>query len=130
MAVRSCVFNLPQQGRQTVQAFWTVHEQSCKYALQGINRLGKGTAKPGTLRPADPNRFKTEDFFSVDAEQDPEYLRRIVEVQFRIQCTMCEQCQMICMMAFRFVQVEQLAVNKTGSVLAKGGAARDLYTPS
>lgn len=48
--------------------------------FQGINRLGKGTAKPGTLRPADPNRFKTEDFFSVDAEQDPEYLRRIVEV--------------------------------------------------
>jgi hypothetical protein len=48
--------------------------------LQGINRLGKGAAKPGTLRPADPNRFKTEDFFSVEAEDDPEYLRRIVEV--------------------------------------------------
>jgi hypothetical protein len=47
--------------------------------LQGINRLGKGAAKPGTLRPADPNRFKTEDFFSVEAEDDPEYLRRIVE---------------------------------------------------
>jgi hypothetical protein len=48
--------------------------------LQGINRLGRGTAKPGTLRPTDPNRFKTEDFFSVDAEQDPEYIRRVIEV--------------------------------------------------
>eukprot|EP00892_Ulva_mutabilis_P000973 jgi/Ulvmu1/10877/UM007_0053.1 len=63
--------------------------------MAGINRLGKGSAKPGTLRPTDPNRFKTEDFFSVDAEDDPEYLRRVLEV-------------------------EQLAVNKTGAVLSKG----------
>ena len=66
-------------------------------ALQGINRLGRGTAKPGTLRPTDPNRFKTEDFFSVDAETDPEYIRRVVEV-------------------------EQLAAHKQGCVTARGGA--------
>lgn len=48
--------------------------------MQGINRFGKAPAKPGTLRPTDPNRFKTEDFFSVDAEEDPEYIRRVVEV--------------------------------------------------
>jgi hypothetical protein len=65
--------------------------------LQGINRLGRGTAKPGTLRPTDPNRFKTEDFFSVDAEADPEYIRRVVEV-------------------------EQLAAHKQGCVTARGGA--------
>lgn len=48
--------------------------------MQGINRLGKGAAKPGTLRPADPNRFKTQDFFSAGAD-DPEYLRSVLEVR-------------------------------------------------
>lgn len=65
------------------------------HLVQGINRLGKGTAKPGTLRPTDPNRFKTEDFFSVEAEGDPEYLRRIVEVRdpqnpaLQLACSSC-----------------------------------------
>lgn len=49
--------------------------------MAGINRLGKGAPKPGTLRPADPNRFKTQDFFSKDAEDDPEYLRHVLEVE-------------------------------------------------
>ena len=55
------------------------YQASC--GMQGINRFGKAPAKPGTLRPTDPNRFKTEDFFSVDDEADPEYIRRVVEVR-------------------------------------------------
>lgn len=110
------------------------------HLVQGINRLGKGTAKPGTLRPTDPNRFKTEDFFSVEAEGDPEYLRRIVEVRdpqtpaLQLACSSCA-CALPAMCLFTrlasgvhtwsgWVQVEQLAANKQGAVLARGGALR------
>ena len=50
--------------------------------LQGINRLGKGPAKPGTMRPADPNKYKTMDIFSEGTEGDKDYARMVQDVSF------------------------------------------------
>jgi hypothetical protein len=48
--------------------------------MQGINRLGKGPAKPGTMRPADPNKYKTMDIFSEGTEGDKDYARMVQDV--------------------------------------------------
>jgi hypothetical protein len=48
--------------------------------LQGINRLGKGPAKPGSFRPPDPNRNRTIDMFTEGAEGDIEYQRMVNDV--------------------------------------------------
>lgn len=49
--------------------------------MQGINRLGKGPAKPGTMRPADPNKYKTMDIFSEGTEGDKDYARMVQDVR-------------------------------------------------
>lgn len=48
--------------------------------VQGINRLGKGPAKPGTMRPQDPNKYKTMDIFSEGTEGDKDYQRMVQDV--------------------------------------------------
>ena len=53
--------------------------------VQGINRLGKGPAKPGTMRPADPNKYKTSDFFSEGTEGDKDYQRMVQDVRLLYQ---------------------------------------------
>lgn len=49
--------------------------------MQGINRLGKGPAKPGAFRPPDPNRNRTIDMFTEGAEGDIEYQRMVNDVR-------------------------------------------------
>lgn len=48
--------------------------------MQGINRLGKAPPKPGTLRPPDPNKYRTVDMFSEGAEGDADYMRMVQDV--------------------------------------------------
>ena len=50
------------------------------FCVQGINRLGKGPPKPGTLRPPDPNKYRTVDMFSEGAEGDADYMRMVQDV--------------------------------------------------
>jgi hypothetical protein len=47
---------------------------------QGINRLGNAPPKPGTLRPPDPNRFKSVDMYAENTEGDIEYQRMVNDV--------------------------------------------------
>jgi len=49
--------------------------------MAGINRLGKGPAKPGTMRPADPNKYKTMDIFSEGTEGDKDYARMVQDIE-------------------------------------------------
>ncbi len=49
--------------------------------MQGINRLGKGAPKPGSLRPPDPNRRQDLDLFSEGAETDADYMRMVHDVR-------------------------------------------------
>lgn len=52
------------------------------FALQGINRLGKGPPKPGSYRPPDPNKYRTMDMYSEGAEGDADYMRMVQDVSF------------------------------------------------
>ena len=54
--------------------------------MQGINRLGKGPAKPGTMRPQDPNKYKTMDIFSEGTEGDKDYARMVQDVSCTGNC--------------------------------------------
>lgn len=47
----------------------------------GINRLGKGPARPGTIKVEDPHSNLTIDCFSEKDAQDPDYLRTVREVR-------------------------------------------------
>ena len=49
--------------------------------VQGINRLGKAPPRPGSLRPPDPNKYKTENMYSLGGENDAEYLRMVQDVR-------------------------------------------------
>ena len=49
--------------------------------MQGINRLGKAPPRPGSLRPPDPNKYKTENMYSLGGENDAEYLRMVQDVR-------------------------------------------------
>lgn len=49
--------------------------------MAGINRLGKAPPKPGTLRPPDPNKYRTVDIFSEGAEKDVEYQRMVNDIE-------------------------------------------------
>eukprot|EP00210_Caulerpa_lentillifera_P002690 g2570.t1 len=49
--------------------------------MAGINRLGKAPPKPGTLRPPDPNKYRTVDIFSEGMEGDLDYLRMVQDIE-------------------------------------------------
>lgn len=49
--------------------------------MAGINRLGKAPPKPGTLRPPDPNKYRTVDMFSEGAEADMDYIRTVRDIE-------------------------------------------------
>lgn len=49
--------------------------------MAGINRLGKAPPKPGTLRPPDPNKYRTIDLYSEGAEGDIEYQRMVRDIE-------------------------------------------------
>lgn len=52
----------------------------CWGCFKGINRLGKAPPKPGTLRPPDPNKYRTVDMFSEGTEGDADYMRMVQDV--------------------------------------------------
>ncbi|KAK9810475.1 hypothetical protein WJX72_011306 [[Myrmecia] bisecta] len=49
--------------------------------MAGINRLGKGPAKPGSFRPPDPNKYRTTDHFSEGTEGDADYQRMVQDIE-------------------------------------------------
>lgn len=43
--------------------------------------MGKAPPKPGTLRPPDPNKYRTVDIFSEGAEGDADYMRMVHDIE-------------------------------------------------
>lgn len=50
---------------------------------QGINRLGKAAPRPGSLRPPDPNKYRTMDMFSEDTDNDKDYQKMVQDVRVK-----------------------------------------------
>lgn len=49
--------------------------------MAGINRLGKAPPRPGSLRPPDPNKYRTMDMYSEGGENDADYMRMVQDIE-------------------------------------------------